>query len=188
MGQYADLKKKLRKQYIGDGRKTLLMARFSRSDSYDIYRFLLHLRRYEYLITCPTTPMMKLQRFWNLRQYQTFGKRLGYMIGDGVLGTDVILYHRGSIIINPNVRMGSKCKFHGDCCLGVARTGESGCPTLGDGVDVGIGARVLGDIYIADNIVIGANAVVTSSFYEPGITIAGIPARKVQDACVEKQS
>lgn len=185
MGQYAELKKKLRKQYLGGSLKALLIARLSQSDAYDIYRFLLHLRRYEYLITCPTIVLKKIQRFWHLRQYQTFGKKLGYMIGDGVLGEDVILYHRGSIIINPEVRMGSKCKFHGDCCLGVARTGQSGCPTLGNGVDVGIGARVLGDIYIADNIIIGANAVVTRSFYEPGITIAGIPARKVKDAPVE---
>ena len=185
MRQYAELKKKLRKQYMGGSRKVLLMSRFSRADGYDIYRFLLHLRRYEYLITCPTTLTKKVQRFWNLRQYQIYGKKLGYMIGDSVLGEDVILYHRGSIYINPSVRMGSKCKFHGDCCLGVARTGETGCPTLGDGVDVGIGARILGDIYIADNIIIGANSVVTRSFYEPGITIAGIPAKKVKDAYME---
>ena len=186
MRQYAELKKKLRRQYLGGSRKNLLMAWLSKADSYDIYRFLLHLRRYEYLITRPITLLKKLQRFWNLRQYQTFSKRLGYMIGDGVLGQDVVLYHRGSIFINPSVRMGAGCKFHGDCCLGVAHTGKSGCPTLGNGVDVGIGARILGDIYIADNIVIGANAVVTSSFHEPGITIAGIPAGKITNTPVEK--
>lgn len=182
MIHYIELKKKLRRQYLNSSRKALLIAMLSRSDSYDIYRFLLHLRRYEYLITCPTTLLKKLQRFWNLRQYQTFGKRLGYMIGDGVLGDDVVLYHRGSIFINPNARLGPGCKIHGDCCIGVSHTDSRGCPTLGKGVDVGIGARVLGDIYIADDIVIGANAVVTSSFYEPGITIAGIPARKIKDA------
>lgn len=182
MNLYSELKKKLRRQYLAPGSlKCVLMARFSNADSYDIYRFLLHLRWYEHLISCPTTLVKKCQRFWNLRQYQSFAKKLGYMIGDGVLGEDVVLYHRGSIIINPSVKMGSRCKFHGDCCLGVARTNSSGCPTLGNGVDVGIGARVLGNIYIADDIIIGANAVVTESFYEPGITIAGIPAQKVKD-------
>lgn len=189
MGQSTDLRKKLCKQYFGNNSlKPVLLARLSNSDSYDIYRFLFHLRRYEYLITLPTTLIKKLQRFWHLRQYQTFAKRLGYMIGDGVLGEDVILYHRGSIFINPGVHMGAKCKFHGDCCLGVDHTGAFGCPTLGNGVDVGIGARILGDIYIADNIIIGANAVVTHSFYEPGITIAGIPARKIKDAFSEIKS
>lgn len=186
-GYKKELKKKLRKQYLYPGSmKNLWMAKLSCSDSYDIYRFLLHLRCYEYLITLPTrNPIMKCRRFWNLRQYQRYAKRLGYVIGDGVLGEDVILYHRGSIIINPDARVGAGCKFHGDCCLGVAHTGARGCPTLGKNVDVGFGARILGDIYIADNIVIGANSVVTKSFCEPGIVIAGIPARKIRDADME---
>lgn len=183
MAQYKALKTKLRKQYLWPGNfKTHLLAWITLSDSYDIYRFLLHLRRYEYLITCRTTLIKKLQRFYNLRQYQKFSKRLGYMIGDGVLGDNVILYHKGSIIINPDAKIGEGCKFHGDCCIGVSHTGSSGCPTIGKNVDIGIGARILGDIYIADDIIIGANAVVTKSFFEPGITIAGIPAKKVKDA------
>ena len=54
--------------------------------------------------------------------------------------------------------------------------------TFGKKLGYMIGEGVLGDIYIADHIIIGANAVVTRSFYEPGITVAGIPARKVKDA------
>lgn len=183
MNRYYELKKKLRRQYLYPGNyKTLLLARFTLSDSYDIYRFLLHLRWYEYLITCHTSPIRTIQRIWNLRQYSKFAKRLGYMIGDGVLGQNVIFFHRGSIFINPDAKIGEGCKFHGDCCIGVARTGVPGSPSIGNNVDIGIGARILGDIYIADNIKIGANAVVTKSFFEPGITIAGIPAKKVKDA------
>ena len=183
MSQYGALKKKLRRHYLFPGdQRSLWMARLSYSDSYDIYRFLLHLRRYEYLITRKTTVIRKLQRFWHLRQYQKFAKGLGYVIGDGVLGDDVVFFHRGSIIINPDARIGPKCKFHGDCCIGVAHTGAVGCPRLGEGVDIGIGARILGDVYIADGIGIGANSVVTKSFDEPGITIAGIPARKIKEA------
>ena len=51
---------------------------------------------------------------------------------------------------------------------------------MGKNVDIGVGARILGDIYIADDIVIGANSVVTKTFDEPGITIAGIPAKKIE--------
>ena len=180
MGRTRELKQQLRRQCIFPGdHRTVWMMKLSAHESYDIYRFLFHLRRYEYLLTCRTTVLTKIRRFWHLRQYQIFAKGLGYVIGDGVLGENVTFYHRGSIYINPAARVGPDCKFHGDCCIGVARTGETGCPVLGRGVDVGIGARVLGDIYIADGIVIGANSVVTKSFHEPGITIAGIPARKI---------
>lgn len=100
------------------------------------------------------------------------------MIGDGVLGEDVVFYHRGNIIINPNARVGDGCLFHGSCCIGNSHPGEMKCPVLGKNVDVGYGAVILGDVYIADNITIGANAVVPKSFMEPGIVIAGAPARK----------
>ena len=183
MSQFSVLKEKLRRQYLSPGdQRSLWIAKLSGNDAYDIYRFLLHLRRYEYLITCKTTVTRKIQRFWHLRQYQKFAKGLGYVIGDGVLGDDVVFYHRGSILINPEARVGARCRFHGDCCIGVAHTGAVGCPQLGEGVDIGIGARILGKIHIADHIVIGANSVVTKSFDEPGITIAGIPARKIKEA------
>ena len=49
---------------------------------------------------------------------------------------------------------------------------------IGNNVYIGTSARILGNITIADNVVIGANAVVTKSIAEPGITVAGIPAKK----------
>ena len=47
-------------------------------------------------------------------------------------------------------------------------------------MDIGVGAVIIGNIEIADNIIIGANAVVNKSFKEEGITIAGVPARKIK--------
>ena len=40
---------------------------------------------------------------------------------------------------------------------------------------------VLNKMEIADNIAIGANSVVNKSFIEEGITIGGIPAKKISD-------
>lgn len=47
-------------------------------------------------------------------------------------------------------------------------------------MDIGVGAKLIGDIVIADDIVVGAGAVVVSSFTEPGITIGGVPARRIK--------
>lgn len=52
-------------------------------------------------------------------------------------------------------------------------------PVIGDNVYMCTGAKVVGDVTIADNIIIGANAVVNRTFNEPGITIAGVPAKKI---------
>ena len=57
---------------------------------------------------------------------------------------------------------------------------NNSCPVLGKNVELGIGAKVIGGITLADGIRIGANAVVTKSFLEANITIAGVPAVKVK--------
>ena len=56
--------------------------------------------------------------------------------------------------------------------------------TCGKGLQIltlGIGCTLLGGITIADGVTVGAGAVVTKSFLEPGITVAGVPAKKISD-------
>lgn len=70
-----------------------------------------------------------------------------------IIGDDVMLYHSVTLgsVINENV------KRH---------------PTLGNGVIVGAGAIILGDITIGDGAKIGAGAVVTKDV-KPGATVVG---------------
>ena len=53
-------------------------------------------------------------------------------------------------------------------------------------MDIGVGATIIGNITIADNIKIGAGAVVTKSFLTPGVTLVGIPAREIKTEIEEK--
>ena len=94
------------------------------------------------------------------------------------IGKGVKLCHPNVII---NGFVGENCTFHGNNVLGNKATGEKNkVPRIGNNVDVGIGAMIIGDIEIADNCVIGAGAVVTKSFTVPGSIIAGVPARLVK--------
>ena len=52
-------------------------------------------------------------------------------------------------------------------------------PRVGDGVLLGCGCVLLGDVEVGDGAVIGANAVVTKSV-PAGCTVAGVPARVVK--------
>jgi serine O-acetyltransferase len=54
----------------------------------------------------------------------------------------------------------------------------NGEPTIGCGVDIGCGARVLGPITVGDYAKIGANAVVLHDV-PPGATVVGIPAKVI---------
>ena len=89
------------------------------------------------------------------------------------------IFHGGNIIINLHSVIGDGCSFHGDNCIG--NNGRDNlCPILGKRVELGVGAKVIGNVTLADDITVGANSVVTRSFLEPGITIAGVPARKIE--------
>ena len=154
--------------------KQWLLAWFSHDEPYEIYRYITALRKAEYY----QQKHRVLQAIWYGRKANTRGNKLGYYISGGCLGKGVKLLHK-SIIINHRSKIGDGCVFHGGgCCVG--NNGKTtACPVLGKNVDVGIGAKIIGDVYIADDIKIGANAVVTKSFHEKGITIVGVPARRL---------
>lgn len=97
----------------------------------------------------------------------------------GHIGERCKIYHN-NIVINNNAIIGDNVKLHGNNCIG--NNGKNHfAPKIGNNVDIGYGAVIIGDITIADNIKIGANSIVTKSFTEPGIVIAGNPAKKIKD-------
>jgi serine O-acetyltransferase len=62
--------------------------------------------------------------------------------------------------------------------LGLRRTLMPGSPKIGNRVDIGAGAKLLGPIVVGDDAVIGANAVVLCDV-PPGSLAVGVPARIV---------
>lgn len=105
----------------------------------------------------------------------------GYEICLNVFDKGLSIAHKGTIVTNGNARVGKNCRIH--TCVNIGTLpGSSGlAPTIGDNVYIGPGAKIYGKIKIADNIMIGANAVVGRSFEESNICIAGTPARKISD-------
>jgi len=59
--------------------------------------------------------------------------------------------------------------------IGLARTEDPCAPQLGDNVDVGAGAKLLGNIRIGNHVRIGANAVVVTDVPDNSIAV-GVPA------------
>ena len=85
--------------------------------------------------------------------------------------------HFGSVIVNPKARIGKNCKIHGNCCIGSDGGYPDASPVIGDNVDIGQGAQILGGIKVADDVRIGAGAVVVKDILTKGVTVVGIPAR-----------
>lgn len=88
--------------------------------------------------------------------------------------------HLGPVLVNSKVKAGKGIALHINTSV-VAAGVSNKAPVLDDGVVVGVGAVILGDVYIAKNVAIGANSVVTKSFEEENIALAGAPAKKVSN-------
>ena len=56
-----------------------------------------------------------------------------------------------------------------------------GAPSIGNNVFLGSGCKVIGKVTIADDCAVGANAVVVKDVLEKGITVAGVPAKKISN-------
>lgn len=82
-------------------------------------------------------------------------------------------WHYGSVIVNGHAKIGKNCQFHGNNCVGNKGVLDEAAPRLGDNVEIGVGAKIIGDIYIADGVKIGANAVVVKSCYNKGSNTCG---------------
>ena len=52
---------------------------------------------------------------------------------------------------------------------------------MGDNIFIGTGAKIIGEVTIADDVSIGANAVVVKSITEEGTTWGGVPAKKISN-------
>lgn len=106
------------------------------------------------------------------------GNRLGLYLHGESFGPGLIMYHHGEIIVNSQSRIGANCKLHGCNCIGNNGDEKNQAPIIGDNVEIGFGASIIGPVKIANNVKIGAGAVVTRSCHTEGATLVGIPAKE----------
>jgi serine O-acetyltransferase len=95
---------------------------------------------------------------------------------EAIVGRRFRIDHFGGIIISGDAVFGDDCVIRNGVTVGLRNTGERGSPVIGNRVDVGAGAKILGSIRIGDDVAIGANAVVLTDVPSHSIAV-GIPAR-----------
>ena len=157
--------------------KEKILNFYIRPERYYIDRYLKYLRLEErYLIEKPCN----LLCYINKARKNRLGSKLGFIISAGCFGDGLKLEHYGSVIVNPKARIGKNCVIHGNCCIGSSGGYPDDSPVIGDNVDIGQFAQILGGIRIADNVKIGAGAVVIKDVLTPGVTVVGVPGHIVE--------
>jgi serine O-acetyltransferase len=97
------------------------------------------------------------------------------------IGQRFFIDHGMGVVIGETAEIGDDVTiYHGVTLGGTSWKEGKRHPTLGNGVVVGAGAKILGPIHIGDNAKIGSNAVVVKDV-PAGATAAGIPARIIDD-------
>ena len=93
------------------------------------------------------------------------------------IGGGLLLPHPNGVVIAPDAEIGVNCIIFQQVTIG---TNGRGYPVIGDDVEIGAGAKVLGPISIGSRAQLGANAVVVRDVRE-GAVAAGVPAREIGD-------
>ena len=96
------------------------------------------------------------------------------------LGPGLFIDHGMGVVIGETAEIGDECTlYHGVTLGGVSWNKGKRHPTLGKGVVVGAGAKILGPFIVGDKAKVGSNSVVVKAVPE-GATVVGIPARVVE--------
>ena len=96
------------------------------------------------------------------------------------IGRGVFIDHGMGLVIGETAEVGDDVTLYQGVTLGgTGKERGKRHPTLGRGVMVGVGAKVLGDIRIGEGSKIGAGAVVVAAV-PPNCTVVGIPGRVVR--------
>ncbi len=125
--------------------KNVLFALLTRHDYACVFWFRVNvlLRRFPRLAA-----LMAVQRFY------TFANDISYK---AEIGAGFRIHHTSDIVIGRTVRIGKNCHIYNGVTLGSKSMDRpDDMPTIGDNVLIGTGAKVLGNVTIGDNAIIGA--------------------------------
>ena len=96
------------------------------------------------------------------------------------IGKGTVFGHGGiGAVVHENAVIGEHCVIGQGITIG-GKSRQVKVPVIGDYVYLATGCRVIGPITIGNNVVIGANAVVTTSIPDNSL-VAGVPAKVIKE-------
>lgn len=168
-----------KKNYFNNGIYQFLLKFVKSHPDYFSWKFIRKMRITSYYYNKRNKSFIyALLYLFNSRRMNILGRRIGIECGENVFDENVKIFHTNGIVINGNAKIGKNCRLYGNNCIG--NNGRNNkTPIIGDNVRICVGAKVLGDVTLANNIIVAAGAVVIKSCLEENAILAGVPAKVI---------
>lgn len=170
------------KRYLEQDRLALYKQKTRPAPAGDeIWQYEILLRRTEYYMNCRKDALGKAYAKWLHYRLRKKGMSLGgFHVPPNTFEEGLSIAHWGPVVVHPSARIGKNCRIHQCVTIG-ATNGQTQAAHIGNNVFIGPCSSIIGDITIGNDIAVGANSIVTKSFTEDGVTIAGNPAKKISE-------
>ena len=120
-------------------------------------------------------PLTLIYRFFNKMTQFWFGMKLDYVV---IIGRRVKLEHFGGMILGAR-SIGNDVVIRQNTTFGISSAEDMNAkPIIGDGVDLGAGVVIIGNVTIGENSIVGPNSAVLSDV-PPNVIVLGVPAQVV---------
>lgn len=173
-----DIRKEIKndkKNYLG---KKSFIYMIIGHQNYIYYKALKYNRLYRFYKLNHKGIINKIQYIYITKKKNLYCNKYGLEINGAKIGKNFTIFH-SNIIINEKSTLGDNCYLHGNNCIGNNGINNM-CPQIGNNVNIGYGAAIIGNVRIGDNIVIGANSIVNKDLLESNAIYAGCPAKLVR--------
>lgn len=141
-----------------------------------IWRYQSYLRKWEYHLNMHHRLRTLFYKFKTTK----LGNKHHMFISPNCIDEGLRIFHFGNILINGKAKIGKNFGVHIGVSI-VATNGIDKAAKIGDDCILGVDAILVGDISIGNHVVVGAGSVVTKTFNENHITLAGVPAKVISD-------
>lgn len=162
-----------------DGKKPTIKDRILHNEVWYIYYYIRHLRYVEYYKN--KKGISKLLFFWHFFRYKRLGFKLRFTIYPNTIGPGFRIYHAGDFVhVGPTVQIGKGCTMLPGVVFGNKHQKiKNQSVIVGDNCYFGLGVKIFGPLTIGNNVIVGANSVVTKDIPDNAV-VGGIPAKIIK--------
>ena len=167
------------KYYLEQDRLNLHQTKLKPAWNDEIWKYEIILRKHEYYHNKEKKNIIDkiLLRYYG-RKHHKWSMKYTTSVPINVCGPGLSIGHFGCLYINSKSKIGKNFRVQSGVTIGGSSSTPDKYANIGDNVYVGTGAKILGGVTIANNVAIGANAVVVKDILEESTTHVGVPSHK----------